>query len=159
MRVFWAKGAAQTKMRAHPWGRMRTPRWLEQSLNSVLGQAEKETSGGFSKTVSSSWEERGRHSSWEAVVNTVREEEGWAAGSGGEVDTCESHWDVEFMELTGCGAWGSWRNQDDFKISHLGNQRGCYLIKECRCKSVLGKDNEFMLDMLSLNFLRGLCIQ
>lgn len=63
-------------MRAHPWGRMRTPRWLEQSLNSVLGQAEKETSGGFSKTVSSSWEERGRPSSWEAVVNTVREEEG-----------------------------------------------------------------------------------
>ena len=42
----------------------------------MLGQEEVETSGGFSKTVSSSWEERGRHSSWEAVVNTVREEEG-----------------------------------------------------------------------------------
>lgn len=41
-----------------------------------LGQAEKGTSGGFSKTVSSSWEERGRPSSWEAVVNTVRGEEG-----------------------------------------------------------------------------------
>ena len=51
--------------------------------------------------MSSSWEERGRHSSWEAVVKQVRDEEGLAAGCGREVNTCESHLEVELMELGG----------------------------------------------------------
>lgn len=71
-----SKGSSTDKDACTPLGEDEHSTVARAKSEFCLGQAEKGTSGGFSKTVSSSWEERGRPSSWEAVVNTVRGEEG-----------------------------------------------------------------------------------
>lgn len=58
---------------------------------------------------------------------------------------CLLHW----QGLYRCTAWEA----------HFGNQKGHYLNGKFRRKSEFREENEFMLDLLNLSFVHGLCTQ